>query len=841
MGALPSASQREVARKASSSILREDSIHVSLSDNISVVSALNEQDLEVLERKAERPDSWSMHHDCTDQRPYSSGTPGGNARAGMSTQLSALPPMSGFESDDLAFFLKTTGPTAPHRRPSKLEERVDGKRRGLRFLRFAARRAARGAVGDPHYELKLHDEGNLLHPDGVEPKVSASGKRYLALKVQDVPDAKLREGSDCVPHLRQVLYRSLPNFPEIVDSRVSVSFSEDFANAGAYDDWLYAANSKERLWHRTPAPSRQPSVVLGAVDMDHTVRMIQSSSPIRPAASNPPTPQPESATSTSIAESYQQDLNDHPAKHLDATKALSSHPVQTKRSASSPMPSIPLPHEEFPVKLPNSGRDVHMAHPSPRRFVSHPVLLQRASSIASSMYPRSFCDCPGPPPPKSPLRLRRDPRSIEAVIHPSSVSRKATPGIAPVIASISESPAPRMVSSVVTECTGPIKRPKSGGAHTVRHPLYPSSRREREERIRQRKLRDRPITQRTIDAVVHAEPPLQRRLRQVRPHIQIPGLKLGPLTTRASSSASSTASWRKITESTLTPVSSVPSQEELAAEEKTGYTPISPTASNSSPSSATICISPFMQVAEEVPVPKAKSPASKPARLIMRGEGSKYAPRPRSASVVSKRRSKGSAAGLSRPGTPNGSKRKEVTPPLHSPPPNRALPPTPPASGSEKFPQMSKALQSGAVPLDKDPKKLLPTPPTYGILPPAPLNLHRHHVSTQLQSSNQGSRAQSRISARLERLEILEKQNALLSAALMAVLRTNGALNGPLAELGDVMGELLPKSTVDGKMAWETRVARRSAASRASHIKTASEGSALEMYMSTRRGSMSGN
>ncbi|KAK6421724.1 hypothetical protein LTR95_016768 [Oleoguttula sp. CCFEE 5521] len=736
--------------------------------------------------------------------------------------------MNGFESDDLAFFLKTTGPTAPHRRPSKLEERVDGKGRGLRFLRFAARRAARGAVEDPLYELKLHDEGNLLHPDGVEPKVSTSGKRYLALKVKDAQDAKLQEGSDCAPHLS----------PEIVDSRVSVSFSEDFANAGAYDDWLYAANSKEPLWHRTPAPSRQPSVVLGAVDMDHTVRMIQNSSPIRPAASNPPTPQPESATS--IAESYQQDLNDHPAKHLDATKALSSHPVQTKRSASSPMPSIALPHEQFPVKLPSSSRDVHMAHPSPRRFVSHPVLLQRASSIASSMYPRSFSDSPGPPPPKSPLRLRRDPRSIDAIMHPFIEPRKATPGIAPIITSISEQPVRTMLSSVVTECTGPIKRPKSGGAPVVKHPLYPSPRREREERIRQRKLRDRPITQRTIDAAVHAEPPLQRRLRKVRPHIQIPGLKPAPLTTRASSSASSTASWRKITESTLTPVWSVPSQEELAAEEKTGYTPISPTASTSSPGPATICLSPVMLVAEEVPVPKAKSPATKPARLILRGEGNKYAPRPRSASVVSKRRSRGSAAGISRPGTPNGSKRKEVTPPLPSPPPNRALPPTPPASGSEKFPRISKALQSGALPLDREPKKTLPTPPTYEILPPAPLNLHRHHVSTQLQSSGHSTRAQTRISARLERLEILEKQNALLSAALMAVLRTNGALNGPLAELGDVMGEIVPKSTVEGKMAWETRVARRSAASRVSHIKTGSEGSALEMYMSTRKGSLRG-
>ncbi|TKA42245.1 hypothetical protein B0A54_07333 [Friedmanniomyces endolithicus] len=560
-----------------------------------------------------------------------------------------------------------------------------------------------------------------------------------------------------------------------------------------------------------------------------------------------------------MAESYCSDLPDHPAKRsFDACRALSSHPVNVEPGLTA-LPKLPLPKPA--VNLPSPGREVEIKHPSPRRFASHPVLLQRASSIASSLYPRSFSDSPGPPPPRSPLRLGRDPRTIEGIIatHTSVHSRKFEAKVAPSIETVAEYSTEyneilaAMQPTVTTDCTGPIKRPRSRGKSSITHPAYPSSRKEREERIRTRKLRDRSNGSRTIDTVVNATPPqsLTRRLRKARPQIQIPELKPAPLVTRASSSASSIASWKKITECTRTPVSPVPSQDSPGSNgEKTGYTPVSPTASNGSTSAeARMALSPVMLVAEEIPVPKTKS-TPKPAKLVLR-DGKSFAPRPRSASIphaALKRRSRTGSHTPAMQQTPPRSvspmqhASKEDSPPLPSPPPNRALPPTPPASGSER-PAKIRATEA---------KKHLPIPPVYEILPKASTPPKRSdplpHVVTQAQRKSispkdfsSGSKPTTTASSKLDsaaRLEALEKQNAMLSAALVAVLRTNGAINGPLSALAAATE---PESPVRA-MAWESRVARRSAASQGagSHAASSSNGSALEMYMSTRRGSRQG-
>jgi hypothetical protein len=169
----------------------------------------------------------------------------------------------------------------------------------------------------------------------------------------------------------------------------------------------------------------------------------------------------------------------------------------------------------------------------------------------------------------------------------------------------------------------------------------------------------------------------------------------------------------------------------------------------------------------------------------------------------------------------------EEVPPMPSPPPSRALPPTPPASGSEK-PTRRTYVEH---------KKELPSLPRYEISskdasPPKRIE-HMPHVATQAQRKSMSKESSKRCTIDA-RLEALEKQNALLSAALMAVLRTNGALNSaPISALAE---QESPKP-----MAWEHRIARRSAASQAaSHAASSSNGSALEMYMSTRRGSKHG-
>ena len=116
MGQGPSAAEREHARKASSTILREDSIHIEESENVSLA------------------DSWSMHFDCTTQAPY---TP---AQKGSMIPRSNMPrPTRENALYDLAQFLRTTAPLPPHRRPSKIDQPskvLARRRKAMQFLRF---------------------------------------------------------------------------------------------------------------------------------------------------------------------------------------------------------------------------------------------------------------------------------------------------------------------------------------------------------------------------------------------------------------------------------------------------------------------------------------------------------------------------------------------------------------------------------------------------------------------------------------------------------------------------------------------------------------------------------
>jgi hypothetical protein len=129
MGQGPSAAEREHARKASSTILREDSFRVEESENVSLT------------------DSWSMHFDCTTQAPYST--------AGKETKIPRTDLPRGSKENplyELAQFLRNTGPLAPHRRPSKIENpsrAIAKRRKALQFLRLKQQNFCRG-IGTEH-------------------------------------------------------------------------------------------------------------------------------------------------------------------------------------------------------------------------------------------------------------------------------------------------------------------------------------------------------------------------------------------------------------------------------------------------------------------------------------------------------------------------------------------------------------------------------------------------------------------------------------------------------------------------------------------------------------------
>ncbi|KAK1094446.1 hypothetical protein LTR48_000321 [Friedmanniomyces endolithicus] len=781
--ALGPAYKKETAMgQATSGVERESSSSEPGHHQPSITTTVREDSIQQIDEEPSspcctqsRPDScWSIHCDRTDQAPYALGKHAGEMMT--STSLLGLPRKN--PSADLAFFLQTTGPVAPHRRPSKAEHRprsgvATPTKKALHFLKLRPRRAKKTFV-TPYDRLEdslnFRDEGGLLL-DGVEQRQTSSGQKYLYVVPKLVEEDKEMK-VEALGRLSEEVEEKAPALShDILESSISISIEDDnwFSTIGSN-------YSRQIDGPYSPAPPRYSPVSMCKTSAhlplgkDTTVRVVDHSSPIRPRASNPPTPQPESAIS--MAESYRSDLPDHPAKRsFDACRALSSHPVNVEPGLTA-LPK--MPPLKPPVNLPSPG--------------------QYNEALAA------------------------------------------------------------MQPTVTTDCTGPIKRPRSRGKSSISHPAYPSSRKEREERIRTRKLRDQSNGSRTIDTVVNATPPpsLTRRLRKARPQIQIPELKPAPLVTRASSSASSIANWKKITECTRTPVSPVPSQDSPGSNgEKTGYTPVSPTASNGSTSAeARMALSPVMLVAEEIPVPKTKS-TPKPAKLVLR-DGKSFAPRPRSASIphaALKRRSRTGSHTPTMQQTPPRSvspmqhASKEDSPPLPSPPPNRALPPTPPASGSER-PAKIRATEA---------KKHLPIPPVYEILPKAITPPKRSdplpHVVTQAQRKSispkdfsSGSKPTTTASFKLDsaaRLEALEKQNAMLSAALVAVLRTNGAINGPLSALAAAATE--PESPVRA-MAWESRVARRSAASQGagSHAASSSNGSALEMYMSTRRGSRQG-
>ncbi|KAK3615833.1 hypothetical protein LTR22_027279 [Elasticomyces elasticus] len=735
---------------------------------------------------ASRPDSWSIHCDRTDQAPYVPAKDIGNMMT--STSLFGLPQNN--DSAQLAFFLKTTGPSAPHRRPTKVEESkpgVDAPKKVLQFFKLRLKRSKKtcpGAHQTFDREPMLRDEGGLLMTS-AEQRQTSSGMwrcRYLHVIPKSMEDDPVDGSVRPLVRLEEdKKNETLLLSPDTLDSTVDIAIIEvDIRASLAFDnDWLSTIGSSYSCPIDDCTPQRESLEHL-PLGKDMTVQVVDYSSPVRPRASNPPTPQLR--TATWMAEWYRSDLPEHPAKRsIHESCALSSYPANMVPGVTA-LPKIPLLKEEFPVTLPGALREVDIKHPSPRRFASHPVLLQRAPSIASLLHPRSFSNSPGPPPPRNPLRLRRDSCTTEGIIttHISTQSRTTTPKMAPTIDSLAKSSSEyndaltAMESNIITDRISPIKRQRSRGRIGGVHHACPLSCKEREERIRPRKLRDRTYTPGVINATVNAAPlpALAGQSRKPRPQLQIPRLEPAPLDIRASSSASSTAGWKKITDCTRTPVPPVPSQDRsVSISEKTGYTPVSPTTINGSKTAdSCMAISPVMLVAEEMPAPRTRS-MSKPVRLVTRF-GECYAPRPRSASVPPDALLRRSRTGSHTPVAQQTSSRSvsplvpvlmEDTPLVPCPPPNRALPPTPPALGFEKPARLRLS----------EAEKILSIPPLSDMLPRQPEVVP--HVFTQVQRKSISPEGPDTTASKMmdARLIALEKQNEMLSAALVAVLRTN--------------------------------------------------------------------
>ncbi|SMR52128.1 unnamed protein product [Zymoseptoria tritici ST99CH_1E4] len=767
-------------------IVRQHSIHQSVEDN----STTSPYMLVTLSRSE---DSWSMLSDSTNPPTYSTLYTGGisrrpnleprpnppNTTTRMITQTSHLRLPRNNDSRELAFFLRTTGPSIPrqvpnHPEPPRVYSHLRPPRRAvsvpksaLKFLKLrggGGSQQGRGGALPPMQKrvvtevqaeeerLCPRDEGGLL--SSVQQKVSSTGTPYLELRA---PISQRRIGTEKEEKKQEDILS-----PEVLESRVSVRFHDELNGSDVLSSWLSTLN----LQHTTPQSSSQkqlshissetPPKATTYEEVAHRLAR-QCPTPIRLAASEPPSPIPESAVS--MSESYRSAFDQETeTESSETTRAPLPHPAYRKRL------TISLPDEEFPVKHPTYDKDVEIRHPFPRRMGSHPVLSQRASHITPSMYQRHVSDSPGPPPPKSPLRLRHDHRTIDGALNRNTTTTSngratPTPRMAPSIKSVSDFhfDVDPIRATVTTECTGPISRPKSRNGEVLQG--YPSLRRgsksERAvERLRARKLRERPtLNVRTIDSVVNSSPSdihisnanARHRLRKTRPQIQIPSSSYTPPSRQTSMSSNGTSRWeQRIAHSSKIPVSPVPSlasipsfthQEEGAERLSTsirresGYTPISPSACSEAATlhppreshttfrqststqrshSLRMSRSPRMCLAEQVPFSKVRP--------------THYAPRPRSASMGRKpgKRARNSSSNDSRslkqqedklprqhPILSAGDSWPDLSvvhppppPPIPDfmpPPPTRALPPTPPASGSERLANTSKRRPSPSV------------------------------------------------------------------------------------------------------------------------------------------------
>ncbi|KJX99105.1 hypothetical protein TI39_contig373g00002 [Zymoseptoria brevis] len=893
-------------------IVRQHSIHQSIEDN----STTSPYMLVTLSRSE---DSRSMLSDSTNPPTYSTLYTGGSSRrpnleprpnppntTRMITQTSHLRLPRNNDSRELAFFLRTTGPSIPrqvpnHPEPPRVYSHLRPPRRAvgvpksaLKFLKLrggGGSQQGRGGALPPmqrrtvtevqaeEERLCPRDEGGLL--SSVQQKVSSTGTPYLELRA---PISQRRIGTEKEQKKEEDILS-----PEVLESRVSVRFHDDLNGSDVLSSWLSTLNlqqttpqssSQKQLSHTS---SETPPNATTYEEVAHRLAR-QCPTPIRPAASEPPSPIPESAVS--MSESYQSAFDQETeTESSETTRAPLPHPAYRKRL------TISLPDEELPVKHPTYDKDVEIRHPFPRRMGSHPVLSQRASHITPSMYQRHVSDSPGPPPPKSPLRLRHDHRTIEGTLYPNTTSNSngratPTPRMAPSIKSVSDFhfDVDPIRATVTTECTGPISRPKSRNGEVLQG--YPSLRRgsksERAaERLRARKLRERPtLNVRTIDSVVNSSPSdihisnanARHRLRKTRPQIHIPSSSYTPPSRQTSMSSNGTSRWeQRIAHSSKIPVSPVPSlasipsfthQEEggerisTSIRRESGYTPISPSACSEAATlyppreshttfrqststqrshSLRMSRSPRMCLAEQVPFSKVRP--------------THYAPRPRSASMGRKpgKRARNSSSNDSRSlkqqedklprqhpilsagdSWPDLSVAPPPPPPIPDfmpPPPTRALPPTPPASGSERLANTSKRRPSPSVTSSPTTNGAMRTSSSSSIpyrartseeiisrlpqhtvgssfgshtssrVPAVTLDQEKEVVDNTVArlSTPVPSRATARFNARLE---ALEKQNALLSAALVAVLRTNGDLNAAVspgdAVSGAVQGGVSP-------------------------------------------------
>ncbi|KAI4718528.1 hypothetical protein E4T48_05210 [Aureobasidium sp. EXF-10727] len=705
------------------------------------------------------------------------------------TNLLVLPPSN--PSYQMAYFLKTTGPAQD---PPAKEARSKRISSAMRIFKPSGRRPSDSAMAAhmklneaisegkevPESETQPADDASqtskkLLLPSGqrlpdvVVPKISKTGKKYF-----EIETANKKEKSD-----------TRSKSPAIAESRVSVLVTDQPSTDGL-QDWVLGFEGP------TPDNTSQlhegPEVLRGwpikrisqTLPHEETIRVLNRKTiPVRPLFLG------------TKARTVASGADRHVRVIRGRTAPLRSHPV-----TPGPVPSIlppALPENKVSSPMADPVKPMALAQPNPRRLNGNLPVLQRTSSDVTglrSSHPSqdgvgSISNSPGPPPPRSPLRLSIPSESLGEMLGKSTAASSPDTYLKDK-KPVNEKQAIRVTKEAAVEYAAreqrdddlpSFLRPGSSGTSSdvfctnTNQPKASSS---------------KPLE--LIDAMVKAsqQNTSRRRLRRARPEGPRP-LDFGTLHSQHSLERDPRPDGYCTSPLSIKRTTSMGDVSE-------NYRIIATTASPS----------PRISHARTAPSTRGRNSPVPRIKTGKRGRGPKtVAPTP------------------SRAGSPSKKSRESTTPDLPSPPPKKGLPPTPHAK-TDGVSRPDDRTDAGLVRSSSTKDLAAPPLDTNGhsmVFPSPPSSAKTARFKLQ-----PGEGSPVTIEARMD---ALERRNKLLEAALSAVLKTGGMLNGCPCQASHAPGHGCQEAATN-----EASVAAESVQSRGSSASNGS--SALDIYLNTR-------
>ncbi|KAF4549890.1 Hypothetical protein D9617_19g101950 [Elsinoe fawcettii] len=317
------------------------------------------------------------------------------------TSLMVLPAQNA--SYQLANFLRTTGTSTSEPEKSRRHKRSTTIPKSFKLFRSKDKDNPESSNSPKKLPKSktLNDipssQANL--PSSVEVKVSKSGVKYYQIAPAQIGDSAQSTASQLSADI-------------IIDPRVSVLFEE---NIEEWNTLIVEDDSKPEDIKRDRTASGQ------------TVRIITQNdeAPVRPAASPPPSPththtythchnQPSATRSSSSSRftgASPNPLHSHPRSPITALPIIPPISPSLSRKHNRRLSAISPPRSVSHTISPNTSRRIILPH---RRKSSH-------SSIS-----------PGPPPPRSPLRMSRPAGSIDGTIASSSSADNQISPVSPI-------------------------------------------------------------------------------------------------------------------------------------------------------------------------------------------------------------------------------------------------------------------------------------------------------------------------------------------------------------------------------------------------------------------------